>query len=51
LVILTLVAAGVAYWQRMVRSGERLLIHYLAAFIICIFSEGAFASYKTGFDT
>ena len=51
LVIILLLLAGVAYWKRMVRTGNRLLIYYLSAFIICIFSEGVFASYKTGFDT
>lgn len=50
-VILLLVAASVAYWRRMARTGDRLLIYNLAAFIICIFSEAVFASYKTGFDT
>jgi signal transduction histidine kinase len=51
LVILLLVLAWVAYWKRMMKTGNRLLIYYLAAFIICIFSEAVFASYKTGFDT
>lgn len=50
-VILLLVTASVAYWRRMMRTGDRLLIYNLAAFIICIFSEAVFASYKTGFDT
>lgn len=50
-VILLLVAAVVAYGQRIKQSGDRSLLYYPAAFIICIFSEGAFASYKTGFDT
>lgn len=50
-VILLLVTASVAYWRRMARTGDRLLIYNLAAFIICIFSEAVFASYKTGFDT
>ena len=50
-VILLLVLAWIAYWKRMIKTGNRLLIYYLAAFIICIFSEAVFASYKTGFDT
>ena len=51
LVIILLVLAWAAYWKRMMKTGDRLLIYYLAAFIICIFSEAVFASYKTGFDT
>jgi PAS domain S-box-containing protein len=51
LVIVLLAASAVAYWKRMRLTGERSLITYLAAFIICMFSEGVFASYKTGFDT
>lgn len=51
LVILLLLSAGAAYWRRMRRTGDRLIIYYLAAFIICIYSEAVFASYKTGFDT
>lgn len=51
LVILLLVLAWVVYWKRMMKTGNRLLIYYLVAFIICIFSEAVFASYKTGFDT
>ena len=44
------VATG-AYWRRMERTGERLLIYYLAAFVICIFSELVFAFYTRMFDT
>ena len=51
LVILLLAAAAVAYWKRMKLTEDRSLVYYPAAFIICIFSEGVFASYKTGFDT
>jgi len=50
-VILFLLLALVAYWKRMMRTGDRLILYYLAAFIICIFSEAVFASYHTGFDT
>lgn len=50
-VILLLLGAGIAYWSRMKRTGERSLVYYPAAFIICMFSEGVFASYRTGFDT
>jgi len=50
-VILLLIGAAAAYWRRLAKTGDRVILYYLAAFIICIFSEGAFASYKTGFDT
>jgi signal transduction histidine kinase len=51
LVISFLIAALVAYWRRMTSSGDRLLVYYMAAFVIGVFSEAAFASYKSGFDT
>ncbi|NJC87103.1 MAG: PAS domain S-box protein [Desulfuromonas sp.] len=51
LVIILLLFAAVAYWKRMTVTGNRLLVYYLAAFIISIFSEVFFASYTTGFDT
>jgi PAS domain S-box-containing protein len=51
LVILFLAAAGVSYWKRMKRTGDRRLLYFLAAIIISVFSEAVFASYMTGFDT
>lgn len=51
LVILFLMAAGVSYWKRLSRTGDRRLLYFLAALIISIFSEAVFASYMTGFDT
>ena len=51
LVIVFLCLALAAYWQRMMRSGNRLLLYYLAAFIICIFSEICLVIYTTAFDT
>ena len=51
LVIGLLCAAIAAYWRRMERTGDRLLIYYLAAFVICIFSELVFAFYTRMFDT
>jgi len=50
-VMFMLAAAAVAYWRRLQLTGDRTLLYYPAAFIICIFSEGVFASYKTGYDT
>jgi hypothetical protein len=49
-VILLLACSWGVYWKRMTETGDRHLIYFLAAFIICIFSEAAFASYMTGFD-
>jgi signal transduction histidine kinase len=46
-----LVLALVAYGRRMERTGDPLLVHYMGAFVIGIFSEAAFASYRMGFDT
>jgi len=43
--------AAVAYWKRMARTGDRLLLYYIAAFTISIFSELAFAVYTKAFDT
>jgi signal transduction histidine kinase len=51
LIILSLCLATVAYWRRMKRTGENQLIYYLAAFLICIFSELPFAVYTKAFDT
>ncbi|MBI4767582.1 MAG: GAF domain-containing protein [Deltaproteobacteria bacterium] len=50
-VIVLLGAAGIVYWRRMARTGERLLIYYLTAFVICIFSELVFAFYTRVYDT
>jgi len=50
-VIFLLAASAMAYWRRMKLTMDRSLIYFPAAIIICIFSEGVFASYKTGFDT
>ncbi len=46
-----LAGGGAAYWVRMRRTGDDRLLLYLAAFVIGIFSEAVFASYRTGFDT
>ncbi|MBF0552011.1 MAG: PAS domain S-box protein, partial [Deltaproteobacteria bacterium] len=40
-----------AYWKRFTKTGDRVLIWYLAAFIVCIFSELAFTLYKSAYDT
>ncbi len=50
-IILLLCAATAAYWQRMARTGDRLLIYYLVAFVICIFGELALSVYTRVFDT
>jgi PAS domain S-box-containing protein len=51
LVISLLVLALAAYWRRMERTGDPLLVHYMSAFVIGIFGEAAFASYKVDFGT
>ena len=51
LVIGLLCVATGAYWRRMERTGDRLLIYYLSAFVICIFSELVFGFYTRMFDT
>jgi len=43
--------ASVAYWRRMSRTQNRLLIYYISAFVLCIFSEFVFAVYKSVFDS
>jgi PAS domain S-box-containing protein len=40
-----------AYWRRFTRTGDRVLAWYLAAFIVCIFSELAFTLYKSAYDS
>ena len=50
LIVCLLFLAAVAYWKRMKRSGDGLLIYYVAAFIISVFSELVFTAYKTDFD-
>lgn len=49
-VIVLLASSFVVYWRWFEKTGDRNLLFFLAAFIICIFSEAAFASYKSGFD-
>lgn len=50
-IIFLLAAAFIAYWKRMLRTGDRQILWYLAAFILCIFSELVFAVYRSVFDT
>ena len=50
-VIGLLALASLAYWRRMSKTGDPLLAYFLAAFILCIFSELVFAIYKSVFDT
>lgn len=40
-----------AYWRRYADTGNRTFLYYLAAFIICIFSELAFSGYQSVFDS
>ena len=41
----------IAYGSRLRRTGDGALLVYMAAFLVAIGSEAAFASYKTAFDT
>ncbi|MDD5773890.1 MAG: MASE3 domain-containing protein [bacterium] len=41
----------VVYWKRLSKTGDRIFILYLAALIMCIFSELAFTLYKSAYDT
>jgi PAS domain S-box-containing protein len=50
-VIACLLLALAAYWRRMARTGDRVLVLYLAAFVVAAFGEVAFASYKVDFGT
>jgi PAS domain S-box-containing protein len=51
LIVLLLCVAVAAYWKRMARTRDRLLLYYVAAFVICIFSEIPFALYTRVFET
>lgn len=51
LVIILLACSFAIYWKRLKRTGDRNLLYFLAAFIICIFSGAVFASYVHGFNT
>ena len=51
LVIVLLVLAFNVYWRRFQKNGDRLLLYYLLAFILCMFSELAFTVYRSAFDT
>ncbi len=50
-IISLLVLAFAAYRKRLSDTGNRLLLNYLAAFVLCICSEFVFAVYKSVFDT
>ncbi|NTW98843.1 MAG: PAS domain-containing protein [Geobacteraceae bacterium] len=50
-IISLLILAAVMYWRRLSQTGERLTMYYLAAFVLCIFSELAFTLYNSAFDT
>jgi PAS domain S-box-containing protein len=50
LIVFLLCLAAAAYWKRMVRSGDKLLLYYVTAFIVCAASELVFTAYKIDFD-
>jgi signal transduction histidine kinase/CheY-like chemotaxis protein len=49
-VIAVLAGAAVAYARRFRASGDPAHVEYLAACVVGMFGEAAFASYRTGFD-
>jgi len=51
LIIILLLLTTLTYWRRLLKTGDRLLLYYLAAFIVSIFSELVFAFYKSAFDS
>lgn len=50
-IIVLMSIAIVFYWRRMSRTNEKLILNYLAAFVLCIFSELVLSNYKSVFDT
>ncbi len=50
-VIILLLITSALYWRRLKESGDGLILYYLSAFILCIYSELVFAVYKSVFDT
>jgi two-component system, cell cycle sensor histidine kinase and response regulator CckA len=50
-IITLLVIAAILYWRRLSKSDDKMIHYYLAAFVLCIFSELAFTLYKSAFDT
>ncbi|MGV1100856.1 hybrid sensor histidine kinase/response regulator [Thiovibrio sp. JS02] len=51
LIIALFLAAAFSYWRRWRKSGERLLLLFVAALLISAASELAFAAYQSAFDT
>ncbi len=51
LIIALLCMCIVVYWRRIIKTENQKFVYFLSAFVVCIFSEGAFAIYKSNFDT
>jgi|GEM_PF-645782 len=51
LIIFLFTLSFATYWNRFIRTRDKLLVYFLSAFIFCIFSELAFTLYKGAFDT
>ena len=51
LIIVLLCISLFMYWQRILKTGEKHLIYFLYAFVVCIFSEAVFTGFKSVFDT
>jgi signal transduction histidine kinase len=50
-VVVLLCAAFAAYWRLLSKTGDRLLVYYLAALTVSVFGELNFAVYTKVFDT
>ncbi|GEM_PF-635562 len=50
LCIALFLAAALAYWHRLHKSGERLLFFFIAALLFSAFGELAFVAYQSAFD-
>ncbi|MFA7383493.1 MAG: MASE3 domain-containing protein [Desulfurivibrionaceae bacterium] len=51
LVVILLCLTAAAYWRRMAQTSDQAMLYYMAACIIGMFSEAAFAVYTRAFDT
>ena len=51
IIIVLLCLSIVAYWRRIAKTENQQLSYFMVAFVICIFSEGVFAHYKSVFDS
>lgn len=50
-VMILLIFAFAAFFRRFKKTNDKMLVFYLEAFILCIFSEFAFTFYQSAYDT